>query len=157
MTNREVATFAGGCFWCMVEPFDKRPGVYEVISGYTGGHVENPSYEQVASQTTGHVEAVQITFDPTKMPYEELVQTFWQQIDPTDATGQFNDRGEPYQTAIFYHNEEQKRIAEQSKEKLEKKVVNFPNQLEQKYFQPNLFIKRRKGIKIIIKKTGISL
>src|SRR5699024_11763062 len=118
--NHELATFAGGCFWCMVEPFDERPGVVEVISGYTGGEIENPTYEQVCSNTTGHVEAVQITFDPKTMPYQELVNTFWQQIDPTDPGGQFHDRGESYQTVIFYHNEEQKRIAEESKQKLEK-------------------------------------
>ncbi|MBP2078276.1 peptide-methionine (S)-S-oxide reductase MsrA [Oceanobacillus polygoni] len=118
-TNLELATFAGGCFWCMVEPFDQRPGVESVISGYTGGHVENPTYEQVCTNTTGHVEAVQITFDPDYMSYEELLNTFWQQIDPTDAGGQFNDRGESYQTAIFYHNEVQKQIAEKSKQALE--------------------------------------
>ncbi|WP_339228022.1 peptide-methionine (S)-S-oxide reductase MsrA [Oceanobacillus sp. FSL K6-2867] len=118
-TNLELATFAGGCFWCMVEPFDQRPGIESVISGYTGGRVENPTYEQVCTNTTGHVEAVQITFNPDYMPYEELVNTFWQQIDPTDAGGQFNDRGESYQTAIFYHNESQKQIAEKSKQKLE--------------------------------------
>ncbi|MFD2760809.1 peptide-methionine (R)-S-oxide reductase MsrB [Lentibacillus juripiscarius] len=115
----ELATFAGGCFWCMVEPFDERPGILNIISGYTGGHTENPTYEEVCSNTTGHVEAVQITFDPEKMPYEELLSTFWQQIDPTDAGGQFNDRGESYQTAIFYHNERQKQLAEQSKRELE--------------------------------------
>ncbi|MFC4557327.1 peptide-methionine (R)-S-oxide reductase MsrB [Virgibacillus kekensis] len=120
MTSQtEKATFAGGCFWCMVEPFDERPGVIDIISGYTGGDVENPTYEQVCSDTTGHVEAVQITFNPDLMPYEELVKLFWKQIDPTDAGGQFNDRGESYQTAIFYHNEEQKEIAEQSKQDLE--------------------------------------
>ncbi|TFJ93858.1 peptide-methionine (R)-S-oxide reductase MsrB [Lentibacillus salicampi] len=116
----ELATFAGGCFWCMVEPFDQRPGIEKIVSGYTGGHIENPTYEQVYSNTTGHVEAVQITFNPELMPYEELVNTFWQQIDPTDAGGQFNDRGESYQTAIFYHNEKQRQIAEQSKQKLDK-------------------------------------
>ncbi|WP_156289183.1 peptide-methionine (S)-S-oxide reductase MsrA [Oceanobacillus salinisoli] len=115
----EKATFAGGCFWCMVEPFDTRPGIKSVISGYTGGNVENPTYEQVCSNTTGHVEAVQITFDPEVMPYEQLVDTFWQQIDPTDPGGQFNDRGESYQTAIFYHNEKQKEIAEKSKQALD--------------------------------------
>lgn len=114
----ELATFAGGCFWCMVEPFDERPGIENIVSGYTGGDVENPTYEQVCSDTTGHVEAVQITFNPDIMPYEKLVDTFWQQIDPTDAGGQFNDRGESYQTAIFYHNETQRQIAEQSKQKL---------------------------------------
>ena len=115
----EIATFAGGCFWCMVEPFDQRPGVIDISSGYTGGHVENPTYEQVCSNTTGHVEAVQITFDPEIMSYQELVETFWQQIDPTDAGGQFNDRGESYQSAIFYHTEEQKKIAEDSKKALD--------------------------------------
>ncbi|WP_010650587.1 peptide-methionine (S)-S-oxide reductase MsrA [Oceanobacillus massiliensis] len=117
--NFEKATFAGGCFWCMVEPFDQRPGVESVVSGYTGGHVENPTYEQVCSDTTGHVEAVQITFDPKIMPYEQLVSTFWQQIDPTDPGGQFNDRGESYQTAIFYHDDQQRQIAEKLKQELE--------------------------------------
>lgn len=118
-TKTEVATFAGGCFWCMVEPFDERPGIIEVVSGYTGGHVENPTYEEVCRNDTGHVEAVQITFNPDIISYEDLLKTFWQQIDPTDAGGQFNDRGESYQTAIFYHNETQKRQAEQSKASLE--------------------------------------
>lgn len=118
-SNKEIATFAGGCFWCMVEPFDQRPGIHRVVSGYTGGHVENPTYEQVCSDTTGHVEAIEITFDPEVMPYEQLLRTFWQQIDPTDAGGQFNDRGESYQTAIFYHNEHQRQQAEQSKKELE--------------------------------------
>lgn len=116
--NQEFATFAGGCFWCMVEPFDKRPGIINVVSGYTGGTTENPTYEEVCTNTTGHLEAVQITFNPDVMPYERLVETFWQQIDPTDSGGQFNDRGESYQTAIFYHNEQQKEIAEASKQKL---------------------------------------
>src|SRR5699024_3274362 len=115
----ERATFAGGCFWCMVEPFDERPGIINIVSGYTGGHLENPTYEQVCSDTTGHLEAVQITFDPHIMSYQELVEIFWQQIDPTDPHGQFNDRGESYKTAIFYHTEEQKQIAEQSKHRLE--------------------------------------
>ncbi|WP_099158298.1 peptide-methionine (R)-S-oxide reductase MsrB [Virgibacillus ndiopensis] len=118
-SNNEIATFAGGCFWCMVEPYDQRPGIISVVSGYTGGTVENPTYEQVCSNTTGHLEAVQITFDPTIMPYESIVDTFWKQIDPTDAGGQFNDRGESYQTAIFYHNEKQKEVAQISKQQLE--------------------------------------
>jgi peptide methionine sulfoxide reductase msrA/msrB len=118
-SNREKATFAGGCFWCMVEPFDERPGIINIVSGYTGGEVENPTYEQVGSNTTGHVEAVQITYNPDIMPYEQLVETFWQQIDPTDPGGQFNDRGESYKTAIFYHNETQREIAEASKRELE--------------------------------------
>jgi peptide-methionine (S)-S-oxide reductase len=117
--NVELATFAGGCFWCMVKPFDEQPGINQVISGYTGGHVESPTYEQVCTNTTGHYEAVQITFDPSLYPYEQLVELFWQQIDPTDPGGQFYDRGISYQTAIFYHNETQKKIAEESKRKLE--------------------------------------
>src|SRR5690625_7418183 len=94
MINQAIATFAGGCFWCMVEPLDERPGILSVVSGYTGGTVENPTYEQVCTHPTGHLEAVKITFDPNIMSYEQLVNTFWQQIDPTDPGGQFNDRGE---------------------------------------------------------------
>lgn len=115
----EKATFAGGCFWCMVSPFEDLPGILQVKSGYTGGHTENPTYEEVCSETTGHVEAVQITFDPKVFPYEKLLTLFWQQIDPTDAGGQFHDRGTSYQTAIFYHNEEQKVKAQASKQALE--------------------------------------
>src|SRR5690625_3669410 len=118
--NLKKATFAGGCFWCMVEPFDERPGIKEVVSGYTGGTVANPTYEQVCSNTTGHVEAVQITYDPTVVSYKDLVELFWRQIDPTDPSGQFYDRGSSYKTAIFYHNEEQRKIALKSKEALEK-------------------------------------
>lgn len=115
----EKATFAGGCFWCMVSPFDELPGIEKVVSGYTGGHKENPTYEEVCSDTTGHYEAVQITFDPNIFPYEKLVNLFWQQIDPTDDGGQFFDRGSSYRTAIFYHNEKQKEIALKSKQQLE--------------------------------------
>ncbi|MCM3584363.1 peptide-methionine (S)-S-oxide reductase MsrA [Mesobacillus maritimus] len=111
----EKATFAGGCFWCMVQPFDEQPGIKEIVSGYTGGHKENPTYEEVCSDTTGHYEAVQITFDPEVFPYKKLLELFWQQIDPTDAGGQFNDRGLSYRTAIFFHNEEQQKLAEASK------------------------------------------
>ncbi|MGG3804835.1 peptide-methionine (R)-S-oxide reductase MsrB [Metabacillus fastidiosus] len=117
--NLELATFAGGCFWCMVKPFAEMPGIINVVSGYTGGHKENPTYEEVCTNTTGHLEAVQITFDREKFPYEELLQLYWQQIDPTDAGGQFYDRGESYQTAIFYHSEEQRQLAEKSKQDLE--------------------------------------
>jgi methionine-S-sulfoxide reductase len=116
--NLQVATFAGGCFWCMVKPFDTWPGVIKVVSGYTGGHKENPTYEEVCSGTTGHKEAVQITYDEALMPYEKLLELYWQQIDPTDAGGQFVDRGSSYQTAIFVHNEEQRRLAEASKKAL---------------------------------------
>lgn len=115
----EVATFAGGCFWCMVKPFDEQPGIIKVVSGYTGGHKENPTYKEVCSETTGHYEAVQITFNPEVFPYEKLLELYWPQIDPTDAGGQFADRGDSYRTAIFYHNEHQKALAEESKQKLE--------------------------------------
>jgi len=114
----EKATFAGGCFWCMVQPFDEQPGIKEIVSGYTGGHKENPTYEEVCSDTTGHYEAVQITFNPEVFPYKKLLELFWQQIDPTDEGGQFNDRGLSYRTAIFYHNEDQREMAEASKAEL---------------------------------------
>lgn len=114
----KLATFAGGCFWCMVSPFDEQPGIEKVISGYTGGHTENPTYEEVCSDTTGHYEAVQITYDPAVFPYKKLLELFWQQIDPTDVGGQFHDRGQSYQTAIFYHDEEQRELAETSKVEL---------------------------------------
>lgn len=116
--QRELATFAGGCFWCMVKPFDQWPGIISVISGYTGGHTENPTYAEVCSGTTGHYEAVQITFDPAVFPYEKLLDVYWQQIDPTDAGGQFVDRGSSYKTAIFYHSEAQRQTAETSKQAL---------------------------------------
>lgn len=115
----EKATFAGGCFWCMVKPFDEQPGIESVISGYTGGHVPNPTYEQVCSETTGHIEAVQITFDPDVYPYEDLVRLYFTLIDPTDAGGQFYDRGESYTTAIFVHDEAQREIAEKVKAELD--------------------------------------
>ncbi|MFA9455772.1 peptide-methionine (S)-S-oxide reductase MsrA [Halalkalibacter sp. AB-rgal2] len=115
----ETATFAGGCFWCMVKPFDQFEGIEHVISGYTGGHTENPTYEEVCSETTGHFEAVQITYDPMIISYDQLLAIFWSQIDPTDPGGQFYDRGNSYRTAIFYHNETQKQKAELSKQELE--------------------------------------
>src|SRR4051794_896042 len=111
----EKAIFAGGCFWCMVKPFDTFPGVQKVVSGYTGGHKENPTYEEVCSGSTGHVEAVEITYDPSLISYKSIVELFWHQIDPTDAGGQFCDRGDSYKTAIFYTTEEQKATAEESK------------------------------------------
>ena len=119
MKKLEKATFAGGCFWCMVKPFDEWDGVHSVISGYTGGHVKNPTYEQVKTGTTGHYEAVQITYDPEKIDYQTILNIYWQQIDPTDPEGQFHDRGSQYRTAIFYHSEEQKKLAERSKQELE--------------------------------------
>lgn len=112
--NKELATFAGGCFWCMVQPFDELPGIISITSGYTGGSVAHPSYEQVKAGTTGHREAVQIEFDPALFSYQQLLDLYWPQIDPTDPHGQFHDRGPQYQTAIFYHTEEQRRLAEAS-------------------------------------------
>lgn len=114
----KLATLAGGCFWCMVPPFANLPGVTEVIAGYTGGKTINPTYEQVCRGNTGHIEAVQITYDPEKISYDKLLEVFWQQIDPTDAGGQFADRGSTYRTAIFYHDEEQHQQARDSIEKL---------------------------------------
>lgn len=114
----ELATFAGGCFWCMVAPFDEQPGIIEIVSGYTGGHKENPTYKEVCTHTTGHYEAVQIKYDPRVFPYKRLLAIFWQQIDPTDPGGQFHDRGASYKTAIFYHTDEQRRLAEASKKEL---------------------------------------
>lgn len=116
----EKATFSGGCFWCMEPPFEKLQGVKEVISGYTGGDIKDPTYKEVSSGTTGHVEAVQVVYDPAIITYAELLDVFWKQIDPTDDGGQFADRGSSYLTAIFYHSEEQKMLAEQSKEAIEK-------------------------------------
>ncbi|WP_347488696.1 peptide-methionine (R)-S-oxide reductase MsrB [Desulfoscipio sp. XC116] len=115
----ELATFAGGCFWCLVAPFLQLPGVVKVVSGYTGGHKESPTYEEVCSNKTGHHEAVQITFNPDLCSYEKLLDTYWRQIDPTDPGGQFADRGPSYQTAIFYHNRTQKQQAEASKKAIE--------------------------------------
>lgn len=119
MQQYEQATFAGGCFWCMVKPFDQYEGVINVLSGYTGGHVEKPTYQQVCSCTTGHTEAVQITFDPKIISYKKLLNIFWQQIDPTDSQGQFADRGDSYRPAIFYHNEFQYQQALASKQALQ--------------------------------------
>ncbi|RAP78405.1 peptide-methionine (S)-S-oxide reductase MsrA [Paenibacillus montanisoli] len=116
----EIATFAGGCFWCMVQPFDTLPGIDSVISGYTGGHTINPTYQEVGTETTGHAEAVQITFQPELFPYERLLDIYWRLIDPTDRGGQFGDRGSSYRTAIFVHNEEQRKKAEASKQALQK-------------------------------------
>ncbi|MBT9133513.1 MAG: Peptide methionine sulfoxide reductase MsrA [Firmicutes bacterium] len=115
----EEAIFAGGCFWCMVGPFDILDGVCEVRSGYIGGHVTNPTYTDVKSQTSGHYEAVRITFDSQKITYEKLLHAFWMQIDPTDPSGQFHDRGPSYRTAIFYTTEAQRDAAEVSKQALQ--------------------------------------
>ena len=116
----ETATFAGGCFWCVESDFEKVDGVLEVISGYTGGHIENPTYEEVSSGASGHVESVQVQYDPARVDYQTLLDVFWRHVDPTDPGGQFVDRGEQYRSVIFYQNDEQKRLAEASKAELEK-------------------------------------
>lgn len=118
-THYKTAIFAGGCFWCMVKPFDTLEGIEQVISGYTGGYVPNPTYEEVKSGKTGHTEAVKIVYNPQVFSYEDLIEIYWRQTDPTDASGQFIDRGSSYRPVIFYQNESERYIAEQSKAKLE--------------------------------------
>ena len=115
----QKATFAGGCFWCMEHPFDELPGVVSVTPGYTGGHVKNPTYEQVSAGGTGHAESVQVLYDPAKIGYDKLLTRFWHNIDPTVKDRQFCDVGHQYRSAVFYHNEEQRRLALQSKQALE--------------------------------------
>ena len=117
--ERAVATFAGGCFWCMEPPFDTLEGVISTTSGYAGGHTKDPTYEEVSAGATGHAEAVQVVFDPKKVTYAKLLEVFWQNIDPLDQAGQFCDKGRQYRSAIFTHDDEQRRLAEQSKKTLE--------------------------------------
>ena len=118
--NLSVATFAGGCFWCVESDFETVDGVAEVVSGYTGGHKDDPTYEEVSGGGTGHVEAVQIHYDPEKVSFEELLDVFWRHVDPTDSGGQFVDRGSQYRPVIFYHDDEQRRLAEEAKKAMEK-------------------------------------
>jgi peptide-methionine (S)-S-oxide reductase len=118
-TGSAKATFAGGCFWCMEPPFDKLPGVISTTSGYTGGQKKDPTYQEVSAGGTGHTEAVQVVYDPKQVSYEKLLDVFWHNIDPTQKDGQFCDHGSQYRTAIFYHDEEQKRLAEAAKAKLQ--------------------------------------
>ena len=125
LANNSVAStsraiFAGGCFWCMEAPFEKLDGVSEVISGYTGGSKLDPTYQEVSAGGTGHTEAVEVLYDPQLVSYEKLLEVFWRQIDPTDADGQFVDRGDQYRSGIFYLDAEQKQLAEKSKQQLEK-------------------------------------
>jgi methionine-S-sulfoxide reductase len=120
LASTGMATFAGGCFWCMEPPFDKLDGVLSTTSGYMGGAEENPTYQEVSAGSTGHAEAVQVRYDPSKVSYEKLLEVFWMQIDPTTPNRQFVDVGRQYRTAIFYHDEEQRRLAEESKTKLDK-------------------------------------
>jgi peptide-methionine (S)-S-oxide reductase len=121
----QKATFSGGCFWCMETAFEGLPGVKSVISGYTGGPERNPTYEQVSSKTTGHAESVQITFDPAQITYAQLLDYFWHNTDPTDAGGQFCDRGPEYRSEIFYHDATQKKLAEDSKRAIETSPHRF--------------------------------
>lgn len=114
------ATFAGGCFWCMEEVFEAMDGVVSATSGYTGGHQRNPTYEEVSAGGTGHAESVEVVYDPAKVTYSKLLDYYWRNIDPTDPQGQFCDKGTQYRSAIFYHDETQKRLAEESKKAVEK-------------------------------------
>ncbi|KAA3596510.1 MAG: peptide-methionine (R)-S-oxide reductase [Candidatus Scalindua sp. AMX11] len=134
----EKATFAGGCFWCMEHPFEDLEGVSAVISGYTGGRETNPTYREVSAGATSHLESVQITYDPSKIGYSELIDLFWRQIDPTDPGGQFVDRGLQYRTAIFYHNEKQKNLAEKSKEHLDNSGI-FDKEIVTEIIKSTLF------------------
>lgn len=122
-TATKEAIFAGGCFWCIESAFELMPGVVEAISGYTGGHVENPTYQQVVTGTTGHFEAVLVKYDPEQIAYEQLLDQYWRSVNPTDAGGQFYDRGSQYATAIFYLDEEQQDLAEASKQALDQSGV----------------------------------
>ena len=158
----EKATFSAGCFWCIEYPFEQLDGVKEVISGYTGGKKENPTYKEVASGQTGYIESVQIIYDPEIITYNELLEVYWTQFDPTDAGGSFVDRGYQYTSAIFYHNENQKQLAEKSKRKLDEsktfdKPVITPIHAAQKFYpaedyhqdfykkNPNHYKRYRKG------------
>ncbi len=116
--GKAMATFAGGCFWCVEEAFDKVEGVERTISGYTGGHVADPSYYEVSGSDTGHAEAVRIVYDPSKVTYRELLDVFWHNIDPTQENRQFCDRGPEYRSAIFYHSDEQRRLAERTRDEI---------------------------------------
>jgi peptide-methionine (S)-S-oxide reductase len=120
--ENEAAVFAGGCFWCMEKPYDKLDGVISTISGYTGGHTENPTYKQTSTGTTGHYEALLVEYDPNKVSYEKLLDVFWMNIDPFDATGQFCDKGPQYRAAIFIKNEKEKEKVIKSKEAIEEKL-----------------------------------
>ena len=120
--GHKVATFAGGCFWCMEPPFDRLNGVVSTTSGYTGGNKTDPTYEEVSSGGTGHAESVEVLYDPAKISYERLLDVFWHNVDPTQGDGQFCDHGHQYRTAIFYHDAEQKRLAEESREKVQARL-----------------------------------
>ncbi len=149
----EVATLAGGCFWCMESPFEKQKGVVSVVSGYAGGHVENPTYQQIGTGTTGHVEAVQVVYDPLWISYEDILRIYWRAFDPTDAGGSFGDRGSQYESRIFYHSEAQKDIAQLSKQELQESkrfsndivtpVVAFTNFYEAEDYHQDYYKKNK--------------
>jgi peptide-methionine (S)-S-oxide reductase len=149
-TATATAVFAGGCFWCMEPPYDALPGVIATTSGYAGGQKANPTYEQVSAGDTGHIEVIQVTYDPKQISYEKLLEVFWRNVDPLDKGGQFCDRGSTYTTAIFVHNQEERKLAEQSKvaaeKQLGKKIVTairpaatfYPaEEYHQDYYQKN--------------------
>ena len=138
MSGLKQAVFAGGCFWCMEPPFEKLPGVSKVISGYTGGKKENPSYKEVATGSTDHAEAVEIHYDPSQISYKDLLEVFWRNIDPTDDSGQFVDRGKQYRPAIFYHDKNQKALAEKARDKLVKSN-RFENKIKTKIIRATAF------------------
>ena len=117
----KLATFAGGCFWCMQGEFEATPGVSKVVAGYTGGTTQNPTYEQVSMGGTGHVEAIEVTYDASKVSYQKLLDVFWENVDPLDPYGQFCDKGSQYRAGIFYHDDEQKQLAEKSREEVKKR------------------------------------
>ena len=138
MPDLRQATFAGGCFWCMEPPFEKLPGVSKVISGYTGGKKENPNYKEVATGSTDHVEAIEIHYDSSTISYNDLLEVLWRNIDPTDGSGQFVDRGKQYKPAIFYHDKNQKNLAEKSRNGLEKSK-RFKNKIETQIIKATTF------------------
>lgn len=125
-TELATATFAGGCFWCMEKPFDHLDGVQSTTSGYTGGTQANPTYEQVSAGGTGHVESVQVVYDPAQVSYGELLEVFWQNVDPFDNRGQFCDKGSQYRAKIFAHDDQQQQLAETSKQRLQDQFANRP-------------------------------
>ena len=159
---KRLATFAGGCFWCMVKPFTSYKGVLKVISGYIGGDKKNPSYEEVCSGNTGHYEAIEIEFDERYIGYEDLLSIYWKQINPYDDGGQFIDRGSQYKSAIFYHDEKQKNIAEKSKEELElssgRKVFTEILKAEEFYtaedYHQDYYIKNKNSYDVYYKNSG---
>lgn len=132
------ATFAGGCFWCMEEVYEKVEGVISVISGYTGGHVANPTYEQVSAGETGHTESVEVMYNPDKISYQDLLDVFWRNIDPTTPDSQFCDHGSQYRSAIFYHNNSQKELIEESKQEIER-MKTFPQPIVTEIAEKSIF------------------